>query len=88
MSDENWDSDEKHTTDADDAKQVAIMIRRLIVFAAKVQIVVAQQGYAYNSQELDGKGRRKKIKQRTKPKKKKNYNRHTQTNKSNKRIPL
>ena len=70
MSDENWDSDEKHTTDADDAKQVAIMIRRLNVFAAKVQIVVAQQGYAYNSQELDEKGRRKKSNKEQNQKKK------------------
>jgi len=36
MSDEDWNGDEKHTTNADDAKQVAIMIRRLIVFTAKV----------------------------------------------------
>lgn len=55
MSDEDWNGDEEHTADANDTKQVAVVVRRLVVFAAKVQIVMTQQCYAYNSQQLQEK---------------------------------
>ena len=50
MSHEDGDGHEKHTANGHHAKEIAIVIGRLIVLPAKGQIVITQQADANNSQ--------------------------------------
>lgn len=40
VGDEDRDRDEKHASDGDDAKQVPIVIRSLVVLPAKIEVVM------------------------------------------------
>ena len=52
MGNENRNCDQEHSADGDDAKKVAVVIRCLVVFASKVEVVMAQQGDADDGKKL------------------------------------
>lgn len=52
MSYEDRDCDKKHSSDADNTKEVTVMVRSLVVFSSKVQIVMTQQSDANDGKKL------------------------------------
>ncbi len=52
MSYEDRDCDKKHSSDADNTKEVTVMVRCLVVFSSKVQIVMTQQSDANDGKKL------------------------------------